>query len=81
MRPSEALAAHRAELCELVSRYDVTNPRIFGSVLTDTDDEESDSDLLVDATDTTSLFTLRGLQEEAQQLLVLHCQSWSFGEQ
>ena len=42
MRPSEALAAHRAELRELVSRYDVKNPRIFGSVLTGTDDEESD---------------------------------------
>jgi uncharacterized protein len=69
MKPSEALAAHRAELRELVSRYDVKNPRIFGSVLTSTDDEESDLDLLVDATDTTSLFTLGGLQEEAQQLL------------
>jgi uncharacterized protein len=69
MKPSEALAAHRAELRELVSRYDVKNPRIFGPVLTGTDDKESDLDLLVDATDTTSLFTLGGLQEEAQQLL------------
>jgi len=69
MRPSEAPVAHRAELRELVSRYDVKNPRIFGSVLTGTDDEESDLDLLMDATDTTSLFTLGGLQEEAQQLL------------
>jgi uncharacterized protein len=38
MKPSEALAAHRAELRELVSRYDVKNPRIFGSVLTGIDD-------------------------------------------
>jgi predicted nucleotidyltransferase len=65
----KALAAHRAELRELASRYDVKNPRIFGSVLTGSDDEESDLDLLVDATDTTSLFTLGGLQDEAQELL------------
>jgi uncharacterized protein len=69
MRPSKALAAHRAELRELVHRYDVKHPRVFGSVLTGTDDEESDFDLLVDATDTTSLFTLGGLEEEAQELL------------
>jgi uncharacterized protein len=69
MRISEALAAHRAELRELVGCYDMKDPRIFGSVLTGTDDEESDLDLLVDAPDTTCLFTLGVLQEEAQQLL------------
>jgi uncharacterized protein len=69
IKPSKALAAHRAGLRELVSRYDVKNPRIFGSVLTGTDDEESDLDLLVDATDTTTLSTLGGLEEEAQELL------------
>jgi uncharacterized protein len=61
MKPSEALAAHRAELRELVSRYDVKHPRIFGSVLTGTDTEESDLDLLVDPTERTTLFTLGGL--------------------
>ena len=69
MKPSEALATHGAELRELVSRYDVKHPRIFGSVLTGTDDEESDLDMLVDATAMTSLFTLGGQQEEAQKLL------------
>ncbi|MBV8361093.1 MAG: hypothetical protein JO189_24620 [Deltaproteobacteria bacterium] len=39
MRPSEALATHHAELRELVRRYDVKNPRIFGSALTGTDDD------------------------------------------
>jgi uncharacterized protein len=69
MRPSEALAAHRDELRQLISRYNVTHPRVFGSVLTGNDDEESDLDLLVDPTEHTSLFTLGGLQDEAQQLL------------
>lgn len=69
MKPSEALAAHRAELRQLVSRYNVTRPRVYGSVLTGQDDEESDLDLLVDATATTTLFTLSQLEHEAQELL------------
>jgi len=35
-----------------------THPRVFGSVLTGTDDEDSDLDLLVDPTEHTSLLTL-----------------------
>jgi hypothetical protein len=69
MRPSEALAAHRDELRQLVSRHGLAHPRIFGSVLTGIDDEESDLDLLVDALPTTTLFTLTRLQRAAQQLL------------
>ena len=69
MRPSEALAAHRAELRRLVSRYNVASPRVYGSVLTRTDTDESDLDLLVDATETTTLFTLAGLEHEAQELI------------
>lgn len=69
MKPSEALAAHRDELRQLVSRHGLAHPRIFGSVLTGTDDEESDLDLLVDALPTTTLFTLTRLQRAAQQLL------------
>ena len=34
-----------------------------------TDTDESDLDLLVDPTEHTSLFTLGGLQDEAQELL------------
>jgi uncharacterized protein len=56
-------------LRQLVSRYNVTRPRVFGSVLTGADTEESDLDLLVDPTDSTTLFTLAGLEHEAQELL------------
>ena len=69
MKPSEALTAHRDELRRLVSRYNVTRPRVFGSVLTGADTEESDLDLLVDPTDSTTLFTLAGLEHEAGELL------------
>jgi predicted nucleotidyltransferase len=69
MKPSEALTAHRDELRRLVSRYNVTRPRVFGSVLTGADTEESDLDLLVDPTDSTTLFTLAGLEHAAGELL------------
>jgi uncharacterized protein len=69
MKPSEALTNHRGELRRLVSRYGLSHPRVFGSVLTGTDTEESDLDLLVDPTNSATLFTLAGLEHEAEQLL------------
>jgi predicted nucleotidyltransferase len=69
MKPSEALTTHRDELRQLVSRYNVMYPRVFGSVLSGKDDEESDLDILVDATENTSLFTLAGLEHDAEELL------------
>ena len=69
MKPSEALMAHRAELRQLIRRYGLSHPRVFGSVLSGTDTDESDLDLLVDPTETTTLFTLTGLEHEAQELL------------
>jgi uncharacterized protein len=68
MKPSEALAIHRTALRQLLGRYGFTHPRIFGSVLTKTDTEESDLDLLVEPVRGTTLFTLAGLEDEAQQL-------------
>jgi uncharacterized protein len=69
MRPSDALAAHRGELRQLVSRHGLARARIFGSVLTGTDDDESDLDLLVDPTETTSLLTLAAFKRDAETLL------------
>ncbi len=48
MKPSQALRAHRDELRQLVSRYGLSHPRVFGSVVSGTDTEESDLDLLVE---------------------------------
>jgi uncharacterized protein len=69
MKPSEALAAHRAELRRFASHYGLLHPRIFGSVLTGNDDEESDLDLLVDPAETTSLLTLAAFKRAAEALL------------
>ncbi len=68
MRPSEALTLHRAALRELLRRHGFRQPRVFGSVLTRTDTEESDLDLLVESKRGTTLFTLASLEDEAQQL-------------
>jgi len=69
MRPSDALKARRAELRQLVTRFGVLHPRVFGSVVTGTDGETRDLDLLVDPTPTTTLLTLARLQNEAEALL------------
>ena len=69
MKPSEALETHREALRTLVSRYGLSRPRVFGSVLTGTDTEESDLDLLVEPAESTSLFTIAGLQIDAEELL------------
>ena len=60
--------AHRAELRRLVSRYGLSHPRVFGSVLSGTDTDESDLDLLVDPAESTSLLTIAGLKIDAEQL-------------
>jgi uncharacterized protein len=72
VKPSEALTAHRDELRQLVSRYAVAHPRVYGSVLTGKDDDDSDLDILVDATPSTTLLTLTGLEREAEELLGVH---------
>lgn len=69
MKPSEALTAHRTELVELVSRYGLARPRVFGSVLSGTDTDESDLDLLVEPGQSTSLLTVAGLKIDAEKLL------------
>ena len=68
MRPSEALTLHRVALRELLHRHGFGQPRIFGSVLTQTDTEKSDLDVLVEPVRDTTLFTLANLEDEAQQL-------------
>ena len=69
MKPSEALTAHRDELRQLVSRYGLSRPRVFGSVLSGADTDESDLDLLVDPGRSTSLLTIAGLKIDAEKLL------------
>ncbi|MGS1011418.1 nucleotidyltransferase family protein [Achromobacter anxifer] len=69
MRPSIAFNMKRNAVREAASRYRVANPRVFGSVLHGTDEEDSDLDLLVDALPGATLFDLGGLQDELEALL------------
>lgn len=69
MKPSLALLEKRAAVREAANRFQVTNPRVFGSVLHGTDEVGSDLDLLVDPLPGTTLFDLGGLQEELEGLL------------
>jgi uncharacterized protein len=69
MRPSEALDAHREALRELVSRHGLSSARIFGSVLSGQDTNQSDLDLLVEPAEKTGLMTLAAFKIEAEKLL------------
>lgn len=46
MKPSEALAIHRAALRQVVSRHGLLRPRVFGSVLRGADTDGGDLDLV-----------------------------------
>ena len=69
MRASEALEKHREEIRRIVHAHKAENPRVFGSVATGTDDEESDLDLLIDPLEGMSLFDLGGIYYDLEQLL------------
>ena len=69
MRPSEALALHREAIRTIAESNNVRNVRVFGSVLHGTDTECSDLDLIVDPTETTSLFDIGAITHELGNLL------------
>lgn len=69
MRPSEALARHRDEVLEIISRYPVSNPRVFGSVARGEDVEGSDLDIIVHPEGKLSYFVLGKLAAELEALL------------
>mgnify|MGYP003460783165 CR=1 FL=1 len=71
MKPSDSFQAHREALREVIARYGVARPRVFGSAARGDDHEGSDLDLLVEPAPTTTLFTLVALQIEAERLLGL----------
>jgi predicted nucleotidyltransferase len=69
MRASEALEKHREEIRRIVHAHKAENPRVFGSVATGTDDEDSDLDLLIDPLDGMSLFDLNVMANQLESLL------------
>lgn len=69
MKPSQALNIHRDLITHTVARFRSANPRVFGSVLSGTDADGSDLDLLVDPLPGATLFDLGALQCELEVLL------------
>lgn len=69
MKPSVALASHRAAIRRVVESHRASNPRVFGSVIRGEDTEDSDLDLLIDPTPDTTLFDIGAIRHELLQLL------------
>jgi predicted nucleotidyltransferase len=69
MRPSAALAAHRAGIRRVVESHRACNARVFGSVVHGEDTEGSDLDILIDPTPETTLFDIGAIRHELLQLL------------
>ena len=69
MRPSEALALNRDKVLEIIARYPVTNPRVFGSVARGDDVEGSDIDILVELTGPLSYFDVFELEDQLTTVL------------
>ncbi|MBP7413326.1 nucleotidyltransferase family protein [Simplicispira metamorpha] len=69
MKPSEALALHRAAIRRVVESHRARNARVFGSVVRGQDADGSDLDLLIDPTPDTTLMDVAAIQVELQGLL------------
>jgi predicted nucleotidyltransferase len=69
MRPSEALAKNRDKVLEIIARYPVSNPRVFGSAARGDDTEDSDLDMLVERNGPLGYFELFDLESELANLL------------
>jgi predicted nucleotidyltransferase len=69
MKPSEALAANRAAIRQVVESHRACNARVFGSVLHGQDTDSSDLDILIDPTPETTLMDVAAIQIALQRLL------------
>ncbi len=69
MKPSTALKNNRTKIHKAVLARRACNARVFGSVLSGTDIEGSDLDLLVDTLPGATLFELGGLQVDLEEML------------
>ena len=69
MKPSQALQTNRDEIRRVVLAHRAKNPRVFGSVLSGQDTEDSDLDILIDTTPSTSLMDVAAIQVELESLL------------
>lgn len=69
MLPSQALSLHRVRIREIALSHHVRDVRVFGSALRGDETEGSDLDLLVEPTESTSLFDIGAIRFELKNLL------------
>jgi predicted nucleotidyltransferase len=72
VRPSILLESALEQVREVLGRYQVTNPRVFGSVARGEDTEESDVDLLVTTPPDFDIFDKAMLAEALEEALGVH---------
>ncbi|MFD6138698.1 helix-turn-helix domain-containing protein [Promicromonospora sp. NPDC060271] len=72
VRPSILLENALEQVREVLGRYQVTNPRVFGSVARGEDTEESDVDLLVTTPADFDIFDKVMLTEALEEVLGVH---------
>jgi predicted nucleotidyltransferase len=69
MRPSISLENNRSQVREVLQRFGMTNPRVFGSAARGEDTDRSDLDILIDAPPGTSLYDLAAVEVELETIL------------
>jgi len=69
VKPSKILARYRETIRRIIARSPLSNPRVFGSVVRGDDREDSDLDLLVDASPGTTLFDLGALRADLEEAI------------
>jgi predicted nucleotidyltransferase len=69
MRPSISLENNRSQVREVLQRFGMTNPRVFGSAARGEDTDRSDLDIMVDAPPGTSLYDLAAIEVELETIL------------
>lgn len=69
MRPSVALERHREAIRRIVTAHRASSARVFGSLLTGLDGNNSDLDILVDPSDEMTLFDIGAIRHELGALL------------
>ena len=69
MKPSVSMARHGIQVRQILDRFRMRNPRVFGSVARGDDIEGSDLDILVEAPPGATLYDLARAELELEQVL------------
>jgi len=69
MKPSTALDKYRDEIRHIVESHRCLNARVFGSVVHGNDNDNSDLDILIDPTPSTTLMDITAIQVKLEKLL------------